>query len=127
MAPMIQTGTSNSSPPISDSDNSSKSHIGLPSPIKITSEGGVEEEEGQEKEKDTLVIGKVVVNNNIIAMNNKDKKSEDYDNDNADIVVCDLDELKNSNRTSVEENQEAIVQMILPLTLTLRSELYKQK
>lgn len=130
MAPMIQTGTSNCSPPISDSDNSSsKSHIGLPSPIKISSEGGEEEEGHQEKEKDTLVIGKVVVNN-IITMN-KDKNSEDNDNDNAkdnnekdtdanvddpsaaaaaDIVVCDLDELKNSNRTSVEENQEAILQ-----------------
>jgi brefeldin A-resistance guanine nucleotide exchange factor 1 len=124
MAPMIKTGTSNSSPPISD--NSSKSHIG-PSPIEISSE---EEEEGQEKENDTLVIGKVV--NKIITMN-KDNNSEDSDNakDNndkdtdvddpsclpaattaaaADLVVCDLDELKNINRTSVEENKEAILQ-----------------
>jgi brefeldin A-resistance guanine nucleotide exchange factor 1 len=128
MAPMIKTGTNNSSHPISD--NSSKSHIG-PSHIEISSEG---EEEGQEK--DTLVIGKVV--NKIITMN-EDNNSEYNGNDNAnakdnndkdtnvddpsclpatttaaaaaaDFVVCDLDELKNNNRTSVEENKEAILQ-----------------
>jgi brefeldin A-resistance guanine nucleotide exchange factor 1 len=136
MAPMINTGTSNSSPPISDSDNSSNiSHIGPPLIVISSERKEEEEEEGQEKEKekDPLVIGKVV-NNKIITMN-KDDNSEDNGKDNsdndtdvddpsclpatttaaapaaaADVVVCDLDELKNINRNSVEENKEAILQ-----------------